>query len=100
MLIERFQEEPYAEFLFNAQAYALELKLTEEEARKQIVQELRKLDIRRKKQERDQLLERLQKGSLTKDEHVRYGMMIAEIKQLEQKLAADGQTRDFAGCMG
>ena len=92
MLIERFQEEPYAEFLFNAQAYALELKLTEEEARKQIVQELRKLDIRRKKQERDQLLERLQKGSLTKDEHVRYGMMIAEIKQLEQKLAADGQT--------
>jgi len=92
MLIERFQEEPYAEFLFNAQAYALQLKLTEEEARGQLVQELRKLDIRRKKQERDALLERLQKGSLSKDEHVRYGMMIAEIKQLEQKLASDGQT--------
>jgi DNA primase len=92
MLIERFQEEPYADFLFNAQAYALQLKLTPEEAREQVVQELRKLAIRRKKQERDELLQRLQKGSLTKDEHVRYGMMIAEIKQLEQKLAADGQS--------
>jgi DNA primase len=92
MLIERFQEEPYADFLFNAQAYALQLKLTVEEAREQVVQELRKLDIRRKKQERDELLQRLQKGALSKDEHVRYGMMIAEIKQLEQKLASDGQT--------
>ena len=92
MLIERFQEEPYADFLFNAQAYALQLKLTREEAREQVVQELRKLDIRRKKLERDELLQRLQKGALTKDEHVRYGMMIAEIKQLEQKLASDGQT--------
>jgi DNA primase len=92
MLIERFQEEPYADFLFNAQAYALQLKLTREEAREQVVQELRKLAIRRKKQERDELLQRLQKGSLTKDEHIRYGMMIAEIKQLEQKLASDGQT--------
>ena len=92
MLIERFQEEPYADFLFNAQAYALELKLTEDEAREHVVQELRKLDIRRKKRERDELLQRLQKGSLTKDEHVRYGMMIAEIKQLEQKLASDGQS--------
>jgi len=92
MLIERFQEEPYADFLFNAQAYALQLKLTPEEAREQVVQELRKLDIRRKKRERDELLQRLQKGSLTKDEHVRYGMMIAEIKQLEQKLASDGQS--------
>ena len=92
MLIERFQEEPYADFLFHAQAYALQLKLTQEEVREHVVQELRKLDIRRKKQERDELLQRLQKGALTKDEHVRYGMMIAEIKQLEQKLASDGQT--------
>ncbi|MEO8145019.1 MAG: DNA primase [Betaproteobacteria bacterium] len=92
MLIERFQEEPYADFLFRAQAYALELKLTRAEVRDHVVQELRKLDIRRKKQERDDLLDRLQKGALTKDEHVRYGMMIAEIKQLEQKLASDGQT--------
>ena len=92
MLIERFQEEPYADFLFHAQAYALQLKLTPEEARAHVVQELRKLDIRRKKQERDELLQRLQKGALTKDEHIRYGMMIAEIKQLEQKLASDGQS--------
>jgi hypothetical protein len=92
MLIERFQGEPYAEFLFNTQAYALQLKLTQEEAREQLVQELRKLDIRRKKREIDELLQRLEKGSLTKDEHVRYGMMIAEVKQLEQKLTSDGQT--------
>ena len=58
----------------------------------QILQELRKLDIRRKKQETDELLQRLQKGALSKEEHVRYGTMIAEIKQLEQKLASDGQT--------
>jgi DNA primase len=92
MLIERFQEEPYADFLFHAQAYVLQLKLTQEEAREQILQELRKLDIRRKKQERDELLHRLQKGALSKEEHVRYGTMIAEIKQLEQKLASDGQS--------
>ena len=92
MLIERFQGEPYADLLFKAQAYPLQLKMTEEEARAQVFQEIRKLDIRRKKQERDELLQRLQRGSLSKDEHVRYGMMIAEIKQLEQKLASDGQT--------
>ncbi len=92
MLIERFQEEPYAEFLFNAQAYPWQLKLTEQEAREQLSHEIRKLDIRRKKRQRDDLHQRLQKGLLTKDEHVRYGMMIAEIKQLEQKLASDGQT--------
>ena len=92
MLIERFQGEPYAEFLFNAQAYPLQLKLTREETREQLVQELRKLDIRRKKQEINGLLQRLEKGTLSKDEHVRYGRMIAEVKQLEQKLASDGQT--------
>jgi DNA primase len=92
LLIERFQSEPYAELLFAAQAYPIQLKLTEEEARAQIGHELKKLEIQRKKRERDELLQRLQKGSLTKDEHVRYGMMIAEIKQLEQKLASDGQT--------
>ena len=91
MLIERFQGEPYAEFLFNAQAYPLQLKLTEEEAREQLVQELRKLDIRRKKQEISGLLQRLEQGALSKDEHLRFGRMVAEVKQLEQKLAADGQ---------
>jgi len=92
MLIERFQGEPYAEFLFNAQAYPLQLKLTEEEAREQLVQELRKLDIRRKKQEISGLLQRLEQGALSKDEHLRFGRMVAEVKQLEQKLAADGQS--------
>jgi len=92
MLIERFQEEPYAGFLFNAQAYPLQLKLTREEAREQLIQELRKLDIRRKKQEINGLLQRLEQGALTKDEHVRFGRMVAEVKQLEQKLAADGQS--------
>jgi len=92
MLIERFQGEPYAEFLFNAQAYPLQLKLTEDEAREQLVQELRKLDIRRKKQEISGLLQRLEQGALSKDEHLRFGRMVAEVKQLEQKLAADGQS--------
>ena len=92
MLIERFQGEPYAEFLFHAQAYPLQLKLTQEEARGEVIQELRKLDIRRKQQEINGLRQRLEKGTLNKDEHLKYGRMIAEVKQLEQKLAVDGKT--------
>jgi hypothetical protein len=38
------------------------------------------------------LLQRLEQGALSKDEHLRFGRMVAEVKQLEQKLAADGQS--------
>ena len=91
LLIERFQGNPYAEMLFDAQAYPMQLKLTEDEARGQLMQELRKLDIGRRNREIKELQQRLESGMLTKDEQLRYGRMIAEVKQLEQKLASDGR---------
>ncbi len=91
LLIERFQGEPYAELLFAAQAYPIQLKLTEKEARAQIGHELKRLEIQRKKQDIEELHQRLHSGALTKDELLRYSQMISEVKQLEQTLTVDSQ---------
>ncbi|MBI1943251.1 MAG: DNA primase [Betaproteobacteria bacterium] len=91
MLIERFQDQPGGELVFSAQAYSIQLKLTEAEAREQLRQRMWKLDIESKNRVIEELRKRLEQGALTKDEHVRYGRMIAEVKQLEQKLMADGR---------
>jgi DNA primase len=91
LLIERFQGEPYAELLFAAQAYPDQLKLTEAEARGQIGHELKKLEIQRKKQDIENLHQRLHSGALSKDDLVRYTRMISEVKQLEQTLSADSR---------
>ena len=89
MLIERFQAEPYADLLFSAQAYPIQLKLTEDEARTQIGHELRKLEIERKQKDIRDLHQRLNAGALSKDEMQRYSRMISEVKQLEQALKID-----------
>jgi DNA primase len=86
LLIERFQTEPYAELLFAAQAYPIQLKLTEGEARAQLEHELKQLAIQRKQQEIGELHQRLRLGTLDKDELARYSQMISEVKQLEQTL--------------
>jgi DNA primase len=86
LLIERFQAEPYAELLFAAQAYPIQLKLTEEEARAQLEHELKQLEIQRKQQEIRALHQRLRLGTLDKDELARYSQMISEVKLLEQTL--------------
>jgi DNA primase len=91
LLIERFQGEPYAELLFAAQAYPIQLKLTEEEARAQIGHEMKKLEIQRKQQDIRLLHQRLHSGALSKDELRRYSQMISEVKQLEQTLKIDEQ---------
>ncbi len=91
LLIERFQGEPYAELLFAAQAYPIQLKLTEDEARAQIGHEMKKLEIQRKQQDIRQLHQRLHSGVLSKDELRRYSQMISEVKQLEQTLKVDDQ---------
>ena len=91
LLIERFQGESYAELLFAAQAYPIQLKLTEKEVRAQIGHELKKLEIQRKKQDIEELHRRLNTGALSRDELQRYSQMISEVKQLEQTLTADSQ---------
>jgi len=91
LLIERFQGEPFAELLFAAQAYPIQLKLTEAEARAQIGHELKKLEIQRKKLDIERLHQRLNSGALSRDEMQHYSRMISEVKQLEQTLKADSQ---------
>ena len=91
LLIERFQAEPYAELLFGAQAYVMQLKLTEIEARGQVEHELKSLEIERKQHDIKALHQRLDRGELSKDELRRYSQMISEVKQLEQTLKVDDQ---------
>ncbi|HVP08519.1 MAG TPA: DNA primase [Burkholderiales bacterium] len=90
MLIERFQGEPYADFLFAAQAYPLELKMTLEEARQELVHESQQLEIKHKRIEVDDLRRRLENGALSKEEHIRYGKMVVELKRLERDLSSAG----------
>jgi DNA primase len=91
LLIERFQSEHYAELLFAAQAFAIQLKLTEADARAQIEHELKKREIQRKKSDIEALHRKLHVGALSKDEMARYSQMISEVKQLEQTLKAVSQ---------
>jgi DNA primase len=87
MLIERFQGEPYAGVLFDAQSAFLQVKLSLEEARGQAVHGVRKLGLARMKLEVEDLRQRLEKGALSRDDHLRYGQMLLQVKQLEQNLS-------------
>ena len=51
-----------------------------------------KIEINRKNGVIRSLTERLSRGQLSKDEHLEYGKMIAEVKALEQRLQAEGRT--------
>jgi DNA primase len=95
LLIERFQGEPYADSLFEAQAYSAQIKLAEAEARAQIAHELRKLEIQSKQQDLKEFDRRLSSGALSRDELARYAQMISEVKQLEQTLKAEGSAAPF-----
>jgi DNA primase len=92
MLIERFRDSAHAELVFQAQAYGLELKESEEQARQYFQHALWKLEIERKNKEIKSLGERLGKGLLTKEEHLEYGRMISEVKALEQRLQTDARS--------
>jgi DNA primase len=92
MLVERFQGSPYAEILFRAQANTMDLAESEEDARVQLRHVLWKIEINRKNGVIRSLTERLSRGQLSKDEHLEYGKMIAEVKALEQRLQAEGRT--------
>jgi hypothetical protein len=64
---------------------------SEEEARLQLRHVLWKLEINRKNSLIRGLTERLSRGQLSKDEHLEYGKMIAEVKALEQRLQREGR---------
>jgi DNA primase len=91
MLIERFRDSAHAELVFQAQAYGLELKESEEQARQYFQHAVCKLEIGRKNREIRSLGERLSRGLLTKEEHLEYGRMISEVKALELRLQTDGR---------
>jgi DNA primase len=91
MMIEKFKDSPHAELLFQAQAYGLELKESEEDSRQFVRHTVWKLEIGEKHREIKSLEERLRQGLLTKDEHYRYAKMISEVKTLESRLQADAR---------
>ncbi len=91
MLVEHFQGSPYAEILFAAQANAMEVAETEEQARLQVQHALWKIEINRKNSAIRSLGEKLRQGKLSKEEHLQYGRMISEVKALEQRLQSEGR---------
>jgi DNA primase len=91
MMIEQFRDSPHAELLFQAQAYALELKESEEHSRQFVRHTVWKLEIAQKNREIKSLEERLRQGLLSRDEHHSYARMISEVKALELKLQAEAR---------
>jgi DNA primase len=85
LLIEQVQSTPHAELIYQAQAHALELKESEEEAREFVRHILGSLEIARKREELKRYEERLGRGLLSKDEHRQYAKMISEVKALEMR---------------
>ena len=91
MMIEQFKDSPHAEMLFYAQAFGLELKETEDQARHYVRLTISSLEMAKKKREIKSLEERLQKGLLSKDEHHQYAKMISEVETLKQRIQADAR---------
>jgi DNA primase len=92
MLVEHFQGTPHAELLFDAQAHAMELNESEEQARQKVQHALWKLEINRKDEVIKALGQKLSQGKLSKEEHQQYGRMITEVKALQQRLQSEGRT--------
>jgi DNA primase len=92
MLVEYFQNSPHAQLLFDAQAHAMELDESEEQARQKVQHALWKIEINHKNDEIRSLGEKLRQGKLSKEEHLQYGRMISEVKALEQRLQSEGRT--------
>ena len=91
MMIEQFKDTPHAEMLFQAQAFALELKETEEQSRLYVRHALCKLEIARKNREIKSFEERLGKGMLSREERYEHLRLISEVKSLERQLQADAR---------
>ena len=92
MLVEQFQGGPHAELLFAAQAHALELEESEDQARQAVQHALWKLEINHKDGQIKALGEKLSQGKLSKEEHQQYGRMISEVDALRRRLQTEGRT--------
>jgi DNA primase len=92
LLVEHFQNSPHAQILFDAQANTMDLAESDEQARQQVQHALWKIEINRKNSLIKALGEKLRQGMLSKEEHLQYGKMIAEVKSLELRLQTEGRT--------
>jgi DNA primase len=92
MMLEHFRDSPHAELLALAQTYGEDLRETEEQALEFLRHTLWKLEIQRKDKEIQSLGDRLRKGQLSKEEHLKYAEMISEVKALEMRLQAEGRS--------
>jgi hypothetical protein len=77
--------------LAHALAWGEDVKETEEQARAGLQLTLWSLEIKRKDREIKSLGERLQKGQLSKEEHVQYAKMVSEMQALKHRLQAEGR---------
>ena len=91
MMIEQFKDSPRAGLIFQAQAYGLELRESEEHSRQFVRHTAWKLEIAQKNREIKSLEERLRQGLLSREEHQNYARMISEVKGLELKLQAQAR---------
>jgi DNA primase len=91
MMLEHFRDSPHADLLALAQTYGEDLRETEEQALEFLRHTLWKLEIQRKDKEIQTLGDRLRKGQLSKEEHVKYAEMISEVKALQTRLQAEGR---------
>jgi len=93
LLIDKFKDTPHERLLFEAQAFALNLKESEDESRTYVRHTVRSLEVLRKREQLRAYEQRLARGQLSKDEHRHYADMISEVKALEQRLQAEARSQ-------
>ena len=91
MLIEQSRESRHAELLAHALAWGENLRESEEQARVALQHTLWSLEIKRKDREIKSLGDRLQKGQLSKEEHLQYAKMVSEMQALKRRLQDEGR---------
>jgi len=92
MLIEQARDSRHAELLAHALAWGEDLRESEEQARVGLQHTLWSLEIKRKDREIKSLGDRLQKGQLSKEEHVQYARMVAEMQALKRRLQDESRS--------
>ena len=100
MLIEHFRESSFADLLFQAQVFGLQIRETEEESRAFVRHAIFKLGIARKTREIAFLGDRLKRGELSKDEQIQHARMISDVKRLERELQVDSREPSKQGQQG
>ena len=92
MLIEQSRDSRHAELLAHALAWGEDLRESEEQARVALQHTLWSLEIKRKDREIKSLGDRLQKGQLSKEEHLQYAKMVSEMQALKRRLQDESRS--------